>query len=57
MGPARLTDSGGSSTRRVHGPTAAASGIASALHTIHTPYDPELELISYIADVNARQAP
>ena len=57
MGPARLTDSGGSSTGRVHGRAAVPGGIATPLHTFHTPYDPELELISYIADVNARQAP
>ena len=57
MDPMRLTDSGGSSTRRVHGQTPMPGGIASTLHSTHTPYDHELNLISLIGDVNARQAP
>jgi hypothetical protein len=57
MGPAGLTDSGGSCTGRVQGQTPLPGAIACALHIIHTLYDPELELISSIADVNARQAP
>jgi hypothetical protein len=58
MSPIRLADSGGSSTGPVHGRTTVPSGIRSAVHTTHTPYDPYLQIIHLsIGDVDARQAP
>ena len=58
MSPAGLTDSGGSSTGRVHAATRTRTRIAGAVHTIHTPNDLEdLDINLDIGEVKARQAP
>jgi hypothetical protein len=58
MSPAGLTDSGGSSTGRVHAGTRIRPRIAGAVHTVHTPNDLEyLNINLDIGEVNARQAP
>jgi hypothetical protein len=56
MSPALLTDSGGSSTGVVQAGTVAGAGLATSVHTINTPYDPDLNPITDIVDVKARQA-
>jgi hypothetical protein len=57
MSPAGLTDSGGSSTGRVHAGTRIHSRFPGAVHTIHTPNDLEdLDINLDIGEVKARQA-
>ena len=57
MSPARLTDSGGSSTARVHALALAEGGNAASMHTIHTFKTLNLESNLDIGDVKRRQAP